>query len=171
MIKHIKLNQDNIQYAIEIQHKIFGSLDASKDYEAFVNGENDYNYFLVYDGDTCIGVSGIYHIGQDYENAWLGWFGILPEKRRNALGSDALRLVDETARDLGFRTMRVLISDDEVFDGAQKFFKCNGYHKEEYKTPRDPESLKKNYYIFSKNLFQEPLEMWDNKNLNLGKNK
>lgn len=171
MLKHIKINQENIQYAIEIQHEIFGHLDATKDYEAFVKGENDNNFFLLYDGDHCIGVSGIYHYGADYENAWLGWFGILPNKRRNAIGSDALRLIDETARDLGFKTMRCLISDDEIYDGTQAFFKCNGYKQEEYKTSKDPESLKKNYYIFSKSLFPEPLTMWDNRNLNLGKNK
>ncbi len=169
MIKHIKINQDNLEYAIEVQKEIFGQLGNSQDYIDFVNGKNDYNFFLIYDGDTCIGVSGIYHVGEDYDNAWLGWFGILPNKRRQALGSDALRLVDETARDLGFRCMRCLITDNEIYDGTPAFFRCNGYHKEEYRTTRDPESIRKNYFIFSKNLFPEPLSLWDNKNLNLSK--
>jgi hypothetical protein len=43
MIKHIKLNQDNLAFAIEVQREIFPYVDATKKYTEMVNGENDNN--------------------------------------------------------------------------------------------------------------------------------
>ena len=168
MIKHVRINQDNLNYALQISKEIFGNTDCRQDYVDFINGENSKSYFLIYDGDNCIGVSGINHFGQDYTNAWLSWFGILPKLRRTELGSNALRLIDETARDLGFRCMRCIVSDDKIYEGSQSFFKCNGYQREDYRTQKDPQSMRKNYYIFSKNLYPEPIDPWNNRTLNVG---
>lgn len=167
MIKHIKINKDNLAYALQITQELFPNRNARKDYEGAVSGENDYNFFLIYDGDYCIGTSGIYHIGSDYENGWVGFFGILPQFRREALGSDALRLLDETARDLGFRCMRALVNKSLDDEGAITFFKANGYQMEEYYNPKDRASLNHDFIIMTKSLFQEPIKPWNNKNLHL----
>ena len=65
MIKHIKLNQDNLAFAIQVQNEIFPYEDATKEYTDMVNGQSDANFFLVYNGDDCIGVSGLKHYGID----------------------------------------------------------------------------------------------------------
>ncbi|RIA75704.1 acetyltransferase (GNAT) family protein [Anaeroplasma bactoclasticum] len=167
MIKHIKLNQDNLAFAIEVQREIFPYDDATKKYTEMVNGENDNNYFLVYNGDECIGVSGLAHYGADVEDGFLGWFGILPKYRRLGLGSEALRLLDETARDLGYRRMRVIFNTETGFPGAKTFLKVNGYTAESYQCPRDRVSLSGNYAILSRSLYNEPCEPWNNRNLHL----
>ena len=170
MIKHIKLNKDNLAFAIKVQNEIFPSEDATKMYTGMVNGENDNNYFLVYNGDTCIGVSGLSHVAGEVEDGFLGWFGILPEFRRQGLGSEALRLLDETARDLGYRRMRVLFNTDTGFQGAKTFLKVNGYTAEPYQCPRDKESLAGNYAILSRSLYNEKCEPWNNRNLHISEN-
>lgn len=170
MLKHIKINKNNLEYAIEITKELFPNRDAKPYYEGAVSGENDYNFFLVYNGDDCVGLSGIYHVGADYENGFLGFFGILPKYRRESLGSDALRLLDETARDLGFRTMRALVNKTLDDEGVIPFLKANGYSLEEYYNPRDKASLNHDYIIMSKSLFQEPINPWNNKNLHISEN-
>ena len=167
MIKHIKINASNLAYAIEVQNEIFPYEDARSKYTEMVNGNNDDNYFLIYNGDECIGVSGLHHYPADVEDGFLGWFGILPKFRRLGLGSDALRLLDETARDLGYRRMRVLFNTDKGFQGARQFLKANGYTAESYQCPRDKASLSGNYAILSRSLYNEPIEPWNNKNLHI----
>jgi GNAT superfamily N-acetyltransferase len=132
-----------------------------------VNGENDNNYFLVYNGDECIGVSGLAHYGADVEDGFLGWFGILPKYRRLGLGSEALSLLDETARDSGYRRMRVIFKTEIGFPVAITFLKVNGYKAESYQCPRDRVSLSGNYSILSRSLYNEPFEPWNNRNLHL----
>ena len=44
------------------------------------------NYYLVYDNKELVGITGIY-VYKDYpDEAWLGWFGVMPEKRNKGYG-------------------------------------------------------------------------------------
>lgn len=168
MIKHIKLTADNLEFALMVQNEIFPEDDARVRYTQSVNGENDNNYFLIYNGDECIGVSGLSHYGANTQDGFLDWFGILPRFRRKGYGSDALRLLDETARDLGYRRMRVLVNLDKGYNGATQFLKANGYVCESYQCPSDRASMSGNYAILSRALYTaEPMELWNNRNIHI----
>ena len=113
-MKTIDLNKDNLQTAIDIQRAIFPTHDASQNYIDSVDGTTANKYFLLYeDGIGYVGISGLYSLKADPESAWLGWFGILEQYRRNRYGSEALRLFELRAKELGYKYCRVYTDRDD----------------------------------------------------------
>ena len=52
-------------------------------------------------------------------------------------------------------------------DVAISFYKANGYVSEQYENPQDPICLKIKTLIFTKALVDEPLILWNNRNIHL----
>ena len=158
MIRHVKVTEQNLLFAVGVQKSLFPEYSARSNYVDAIEGRMS--------GETCVGISGIYSDPADHANAWLGWFGILPEFRRQGLGSEALRLFEQKAREDGFVYTR-LYTDRDHNDAAISFYRANGYVGEAYDNPDDPASRDYPICIFSKSLFGEPVPAWDNKNIHL----
>ena len=54
--------------------------------------ESRLRFFMIYDDNIFVGLSGIYCYKNDYDNAWLGFFGIKEEFRNKGYGKLALLL-------------------------------------------------------------------------------
>ena len=65
------------------------------------------HYYLIYDNNICVGITGIYAYEKDNINAWLGFFGIKEEFRNKGYGKFALELTEEYAKDMGYKIMRL----------------------------------------------------------------
>ena len=159
-----KITENNLRYAMEIQEELFPEYSARTNYEESVAGASGYEYFLVYEGGACVGVTGLYSLPGDPDSAWLGWFGIRESCRRKRLGSAVLKKFEEMAAAKGYRFAR-LYTNAVDNDAAIAFYKANGYTCEPYENADDPASMKIRLLIFSKPLSPEKLVPWNNRNI------
>lgn len=171
-MKFVLVDFTNYKKAIEIQNKIFPKEDgtinilASLDRELFIkktgmNYEDDnVKYYIAYDNNEAIGITGLYYY--DSVSAWLGWFGVLPDKRRKSYGKRILEQTMELARQKGFKTMRLYTDAIDNAD-AIKLYKKLGFVGEKYSA----EELLYDCYIYSKSLCNEKVDLWNNKKIGL----
>ena len=161
-----RITEKNIDYAIQIQEELFPGESGRTNFEESMDESSGYEYFLLYEDGTCIGVIGIYSYPEDQNSAWLGWFGIKEEFRRKKLGTTALKAFEEMAAARGYLFAR-LYTDAVNNDAAIAFYQANGYASEPYQNPQDPACLKYRTVIFSKSLTSRPLELWNNRSIHL----
>ena len=161
-----RITEDNISYALQVQKELFPKESARTNYEESAAGVSGYEYYLIYDGGTCIGITGIYAYPEDPDSAWLGWFGIRENCRRRHLGSAALKLFEQMAADRGYRFAR-LYTDAENNDTAIAFYTANGYFREPYQNRQDPACAEYKTVIFSKPLVSGELIPWNSRNIHL----
>jgi len=121
-----RITEDNMAYALAVQEKLFPGESARANFEESIDDTTDYEYYLLYDTEACVGIIGIYQYPEEPDSAWLGWFGIREEYRRKHLGSTALRIYEKMAAERGYRFAR-LYTDAESNEAAIAFYKANGY--------------------------------------------
>lgn len=162
------ITSDNLEYSINVSNEIFPEYNAEKNYICSIENNSQSQFFLVFDKEICVGITGIYSYKNDRDNAWLGFFGIKEAYRDKGYGKKALRLTEKYAKSLGYKFIR-LFTDKENNDKAIKFYELNGYTFEDYNC--DKEALKDsfNVVIGSKSLGDEEVPLWDNKFINLTK--
>lgn len=165
----------DVESAIKLQKEIFPSEDgtlnllASIDRDLFMKTTGVYyiddkvKYYLAYINDELVGITGLYSYVDKWPNdAWLAWYGVLPKYRRLGIGTDILNWTISKAKELGYKTMR-LYTDIKENEIATKLYKSLGFIEEKYTV----ENLGFDSYIYSKNLTNKELELWNNKNLEL----
>ena len=161
-----RIDENNIGFAVSIQEELFPGESARANYEESLVDSSGYEYFLIYVGNDCAGIIGIYCIPEDPDSAWLGWFGIRKGFRRRHLGSAALKRFEEMAISREYRFAR-LYTDAHNNDAAIAFYQANGYLCEPYMNVDDPACLQYKTLIFSKSLGDEQLVLWNNRNMHL----
>lgn len=119
-------------------------------------------YYIAYDDEDAVGITGIYHYSNDPTSAWLAWFGVLPNKRRKHYGEKILEQTIQLARQEGFEKTR-LYTDAIGNAKAIKLYEKMGFIGEKYSA----EQLSYDCYIYSKNLKTEKVDLWNNKMLGL----
>lgn len=170
IIKLVDFN--NYEEAIKIQNEIFPHEDgtinilASLDRELFMKKteifyeDDNVKYYLAYINNESIGITGIYHYQKD--EAWLAWFGILPQYRHKGYGKKLLEETIKIAKEQGYRTFR-LYTDKIENAKAVKLYEKLGFIGEKYSV----EKLSYDCWIYSKSLYDNNVKLWNNKNLNL----
>jgi GNAT superfamily N-acetyltransferase len=169
----IFVDKNNYKDAIAVQRKIFpnenGTLNilASLDREMFMEKTGIYyvddhvKYYLAKVNNEYVGITGIYYY--DLDNAWLAWFGIIDEYRNKGLGKKLLRKTLEIAASMNFKSMRLYTSFLDNQD-AIKMYEKEGFIGEKYTA----EKLSYDCRIYSKSLVSDTVDLWNNKDLNLG---
>ena len=165
MIKQVRITEQNLIFAAQVQHTLFPECSAWENYNESVRNLSSNEYYLLYLDEVCIGISGIYQYPSDPASAWLGWFGILPAYRRYGYGSEALGIFEQTARDRGFAYAR-LYTDRYNNEAAITFYTANGYSGEIYDNPDDPAAFQYPIFVFSKSLTGDPVPPWNNREMN-----
>lgn len=161
-----RITENNMEYALLIQGELFPGNSARTNYEESLDDASVYEYYLIYEDEACVGIIGLFRYSADPDSAWLGWFGIREGFRRKHLGSAAMKLFEDMARSRGYRFAR-LYTDAVNNDAAIAFYKANAYISEPYLNPQDPACLKYKILIFTKPLADNPLILWNNRNIDL----
>lgn len=73
--------------------------------------ENDLPWYkwLIRDDGEPIGICGLYELGYPSDTAWLGWLGIIANRRHLGFGSEVMRLLELEARCLAYKNLAVWI--------------------------------------------------------------
>ena len=169
----ILVDKSNYKEAIKIQNTIFpkenGTLNilASLDRKLFIKVTGlDYvddhvRYYLAKKDDKIVGITGIYYY--DLNSAWIAWYGILKKYRKQGLGRELLRSTTNLAASMGFKCIR-LYTDFIDYQNAIHLYEKEGFVGEKYTS----EKLAYDCRIYSKSLTDDNIQLWNNKNLNLG---
>lgn len=160
---------DNLELACQIQNEIFPEENARNNYIEQINKDPCYKemeYFIVYNNDIPLGVTGIYSYHEYPTDAWLGWFGILKDYRNKGYGGITLDKTIELAKVKGYKNFR-LYTDEFALD-AHRLYSSRGMVKELYNNIEDKDNyIDAEIYIYSINLTDEPIDSWNNKNIGL----
>ncbi|EKD58488.1 MAG: hypothetical protein ACD_56C00114G0004 [uncultured bacterium] len=168
---------ENLDLAIKIQRDVFpkenGALNlkasADKSFIEHVYGKNyrkSVDFWICKDELGCpVGITGIYAYVEYPNDAWCGWFGILPEKQGQGYGKRLFQWTMAKAKEMGFINFR-LYTDLEENNVAAELYRKVGIIEESY----DEEDMgEEKIVIFSKSLAQENTEKFGKKNLFLKK--
>ena len=168
----VLVDKSNYKEAIKIQNSIFpkenGALNilASLDRKLFIKftglnyADDHVKYYLAKKDNNYVGITGIYYY--DFDNAWLGWFGILSKFRNRGLGRELLRKTVDLASTMNFKYMR-LYTDFVDNHNAINLYEEEGFIGEKYTL----EELSYDCRIYSKALIDDHISFWNNKDLNL----
>lgn len=166
-LRHELITANNLELAVFVQNTIFPHYSAKTNYQESLSGKTNNIYWLIYDGDTCIGVSGLYYYDIDPTSAWLGWFGILPQYQNKGYGSKSLTMFMNEARDRKFECVRLYTDEIDNAD-AVNFYIKKGMVSEPYLNPDDVTRYTGQILIFSKSLSQKKLAPWNNLYMGFG---
>jgi ribosomal protein S18 acetylase RimI-like enzyme len=168
MIRLELITNENITFATRIQNEIFPEYNGLNNYLDSLKNDSNIHFFLVYEGDTCIGTTGIYAYKNDDKNAWIGFFGLKGKYRYQGIGKDVLALTEDYARENNYKFIR-LFTDKLNNDPVINFYKKNGYTFEDYNSNLEDKKNDFLVVIGSKSLTGEEVEPWNNKFLNISK--
>lgn len=171
-LKFVDVTMENIILATETEMKFWpDSCAFNSYYRAYQNGKP---YWLIYDNNELIGISGLYdyfELGEP-ETAWLGWFGVLDKYRSCGYGKKILLETIKRAKEMGCKKLRLYSSKrEDLCPNAVPFYTkisslFNGF-VEDY-TLEQPEMQR---IVVSFSLDGSPISKWNNRNLYLNDDK
>lgn len=168
-IEIVNVDMDNVIHAIHIQRSLFPDSDGAYNFLESLVKTSEFEFWLIKKDSDYIGTVGIYTLPEDGESAWLGWFGILPQYRRQGIGSLAIAHYEKVARERGFRYAR-LYTNRLNNERAKSFYRANGYVEENYSCDYDPGTEIEILSIFSKALQDRtPVTPWGNRTMHIDK--
>jgi len=172
-----KVSNENIELAIKTQNTIFpkenGALNlrasADKSLIEKVYGKDfreSVDFWICKDEEgNVVGITGIYSYFEYPEDAWCGWYGILPSQQGKGYGKKLFLWTMEKAKEMGFKNFRLYT---DLIDNAMavNLYRKVGMIEEPYLTE---DMVEEKITIFSKSLTSNKTEKFGNKNLNLKK--
>jgi len=165
-LKYEKVTKKNIKQAIKIQNRIFPLEDGVDDLNESIKNSDRYfdflEYYLVHDGEYYVGITGVYSHKEYPEDAWVGWYGILPAFRRRGYGTEVMYFTKEKAKQKGFKHLRLYADDKSNYISIQLFEKLDMV-KEYYTKEQGKYYQVGNMLIYSWSLTNEKVELWNNK--------
>ncbi len=165
-LKYEKVTKKNINIAIKIQNRIFPLEDGLDDLNESINQSKKYfdklEYYLIHNGEYYVGITGIYSHKEYPDDAWVGWFGILPMFRKRHYAMKAMEFTKKKARSLGFKNLR-LYTDDKYNFASISLFEKLGMTSEVYEAEEGKYYKVGNMLIYSISLDGTPVEPWNNK--------
>ena len=167
MLKLEVVTELTVNKALELQNEIFPGKNGSANYIGSLNDDSKNIFFIIYDDNTIIGITGLYYYKYDLESAWLAFFGLKDEFRHKGYGKKTLKLSKEYAKKLNFKFLRVLIDNEDKETYA--FYKKNHFKFEQYNCSSEPLKDEINYNIGSIKISHQKLKLWDNKFINVSK--
>ena len=165
-LRYETLNLKNLDTAFKIQKDTWPDDPDYHDlYDKAINEKDDNCFFLVYDGDVLVGITGVDVYNKYPDTIGLDWFTILSQHRRKGYGKKVLLDTINYCRSLKkFDCFRV---DTTYYENRPALVLYDEIMqlKENY-TIEDTETNKNNYIIYSYSL-NGRLQPWNNRYLGL----
>ena len=167
MVKEHLVTPKNLDLALELYRSIFPKENPNNTcFEE--SGAPDFHYCIVYDSTVDqpmgfpVGIRGLYTEKADPESAFLGWFGVLEQFRRQRYGTRILNFFEEDAKANGYKYARIYTG--ETNEVARRFYEFAGYTCEtlDYDTT---DYAGEQVVIYSKTLCDDPVPPWNNRKL------
>ena len=156
-----KLTEKNYQDVLDIKHKLFPESNSDEDYVAYFNKQIKSNYYLILKDERPCATIGWYEF--DSENAFIGWFGVLPKFQGNGFGKEILNFIIKEVETMGYNYLRVY-TDKVVNEISTKLYDKIFELKEDYTFP-DKIGKTNNFVVYTKS-FNGIYNKWDNRPLN-----
>lgn len=170
-LRYEQLSVDNLKIAAKVQLEIFPNSSAYIKYkeEVFSNNNLPIDY-LVFLEDNPIGVVGLYVIEEYSDTIWISWFGILEKYRNKGIGKQVFQFIIEKAKTYNKKFLRLYTY--EVWNSTaqpfyNKYMEISEYYTNELDNEVDINIGKSKIYGLS--LRDEPVGLWNNKFIDLGK--
>ena len=167
------VDKKNLELAIQTQNRIFtnhggyddGTIDFLKGLSSKPDREwNFIEHYLAKDGDEIVGCSGLYSYYDNPKEAWLSWFGVLPDARKKGYGEQILTTTKELAKQKGFTALR-LYTSGKLYANACRLYERTGFTGEKYTKELPLMGFKER--IYSVSLTDQPVKPWNNKHLHI----
>ena len=134
MKRPILLSSEFFNDAISLIEQIFtykrDQIQARKNLIESLSKSNDKSYWIALDENRkVIGITGLYldpKNRDDKSTAWLGWFGVHPNYRQRAIGSELLSFTTSKAKKRGIKTLWIYTSLDKNERVAHKLYEKFG---------------------------------------------
>ena len=121
-------------------------------------------YFLVEINNEPCGITGWYDFDNKNVDAFMGWFGVLPEYRNRGIGKKILDFTINRVAERNFNYFRVY-TDEKVNYESVCLYERAGLFKERYTYP-DKIGSTESFVIFTKVLNSNNNDLWNNRFLN-----
>ncbi len=165
-LKYETINLENLEIAYNIQKDIWPNTPDYEDlYDKATNTKDDNCFFLVYNENELIGITGVDVFREYPETIWLDWFAILPQHRKKGYGKKVLLDTIQYCKNLNrYDVFRV---ETTYYESRPALFLYDKVMqlKENY-TIEDTETIKNNTIIYSYSL-NGKLDLWNNRYLGL----
>ena len=163
MLEYRKLDKDNYPYVLDIKHKLFPESNSDEDYTKYFNNEVKSNYYLILKDNSPCATIGWYDFDNTGENAFVGWFAVLPEFQKQGIGKKALEHIIQEVVSLNYSYLRVYTDKVENF-ASTKLYDKTFDAREDYTYP-DKIGKTNNFVVYTKFLTTKH-ELWNNTPLN-----
>ena len=169
------VTKENLDLAIQTQNRIFanqnkfddGTIDFLKGLSSKPDKEwNFIEHYLVQDRDKIVGCSGLYSYHDNPKEAWLSWFGVLPDARKKGYGEQILAATKEIAKQKGFTALR-LYTSGKLYTNACRLYEKSGFTGEKYTKELPLNLMRLQEKIYSISLTDKPVTLWNNKHLHI----
>ncbi|HAN09322.1 MAG TPA: hypothetical protein DCP90_01770 [Clostridiales bacterium] len=163
------VSKDNIDLAIKVQNTIFPEENGAQN---FIDSIGDYTYikelifWIVLHDENPVGIIGLYSYLEYPDDAFMGWYGVLPNSRSMGFGNEIFDFFEDYSRSQGYKNIRLYTDDIDNLDAIKLYYK-KGMISEEYTNQTDVIHSIGKILILSKSLTERPTEKWDNKYLGL----
>lgn len=163
MLKYCTLNKQNFKEVLKIKHKLFPESKSDEDYAKYFNNKIKSNYYLVLKNNKPCATIGWYDFDNKNNNAFVGWFGVLPEYQGKGIGKEILNFIIKEVKTLKYNYLRVYTDKIENFISTKLYDKLFDI-KEDY-TYSDKIGNTNKFLIYTKFLTGKK-ELWNNTPLN-----
>lgn len=163
-LNFVEINSENLLLASLIQYKIFYLASCFDDYKyCALHDTGNRKYFVVYQNEKPIGVTGMSPDNQEKDMCWVTWLGLLPNERGKGYGRIVLEQTLNFIKEKGYKTARLYTSRKWNVN-AQFLYKKIMELEEPYQQEGNDYS---HYVVFSKSLSDKPVLAIGNRNLHI----
>lgn len=163
------ITKENLDLAIKIQNTIFPHENGAQNFIDSINHDpyrKELVNWLVFCDKDPIGIIGLYSYHEYPDDAFMGWYGVLPSARGKGYGSKIFDFFEDTAKKKDYKNIRLYTDDIANYEATKLYYK-KGMLSEEYFNPEDVVDSTGKTLIFSKSLSEKTIEKWNNKHLGL----